>query len=79
MFLYEIGCWWWVLLRDYLVFIVLMDFLFVYIYVVYLVIVYVLYKLYCIFFVLLNRIRYLGDIGYVLEGNIKDMVNRVRK
>lgn len=27
----------------------------------------------------LNRIRYLGDIGYASEGNIKDTVNRVRK
>lgn len=77
--LYETGRWWWVSLRDHPVLTVLTDFSSVYIYAVYLVIVYVLYKLYRIFFVPLNRIRYLGDIGYASEGNIKDTVNRVRK
>lgn len=77
--LYETGRWWWVSLWDHPVLSVLTDFSSVYIYAVYLIIVYILYKLYRIFFVPLNRIRYLGDIGYASDGNIKDTVNRVRK
>lgn len=57
----------------------LTDFSSVFTYIVFAVVVYVLYKLYGFLFVPINRIRYLGDLGYVSEGDIKETVNRVRK
>ncbi|XP_061165164.1 cholesterol 7-desaturase nvd-like [Saccostrea echinata] len=42
---------------------------------------YPLYKLYGILFLPMNRVKNLGDVGYIPEGHLsmKDMVNRVRK
>ena len=61
------------------VFTFLTDFTSVYTIVVYLALGYVLYKLYRVLFVPMNRIRYLGDIGYATDGDVKETVNRVRK
>ncbi|XP_061165165.1 cholesterol 7-desaturase nvd-like [Saccostrea echinata] len=57
----------------------LTDFSTIYTYVAYAVIVFVLYKLHGILFVPVNRIRYLGDLGYISDGDLKETVNRVRK
>jgi len=45
------------------------------------VVIYAAYHLYRLFFVPINRVRMLGDVGYVPEGTLsmKDMVNVVRK
>ena len=42
---------------------------------------YAAWKAYQLFFVSLNRVRLLGDLGYIAEGKMtmKDMVNQVRK
>jgi cholesterol 7-dehydrogenase len=61
------------------VFHLLKDFPPVFTYVTFAVVVYALYKLYGFLFIPINRIRYLGDLGYVAEGDIKETVNRVRK
>lgn len=51
------------------------------IYIVTVVLFYPLYKLYGILFLPMNRVKYLGDVGYIPQGRLsmKDIANRVRK